>query len=52
MKVACKCKSDFQDSTIGKGNRWGTPVNKSKKDNKVNAYRCTVCRAEHHKFFA
>src|SRR6185437_12203747 len=35
MKVTCKCKHAFQDETLGKGIRHTTPVNKSKKDNKV-----------------
>lgn len=49
MKVACKCKHDFQDGILGKGIRWATPVNKTKKDNKVLEARCTVCRGSHNK---
>lgn len=49
MKVACKCKSDFQDKEVGKGLRWANPVNKTKKDGKVLEARCTVCGAQHNK---
>lgn len=47
MKVTCKCKHEFQDATLGKGVRYTTPVNKSKKDGKVTEHRCTVCGTTH-----
>lgn len=49
MKVACKCKSEFQDANLGKGIRWATPVNKTKKDGKPIEARCTVCRTSSNK---
>lgn len=49
MKVACKCKHEFQDKLLGPGIRWANPVNKSKKDNKVLEARCTVCRQSSNK---
>lgn len=49
MKVACKCKSEFQDKEVGKGLRWATPVNKTKKDGKPSEGRCTVCGVTHNK---
>lgn len=45
MKVTCNCKHAYQDETLGKGIRWATPVNKSKKDGKAIEARCTVCRS-------
>lgn len=48
MKVACKCKSAFQDETLGIGIRYANPINKSKKDGgKVSEARCTVCGVTH-----
>lgn len=37
MILKCKCKSEYQDQKLGKGNRIH---NETKK---LNEYRCTVC---------
>lgn len=50
MKVACTCKSEFQDARYGKNVRIANPVNKTKKDGKPTEAKCTVCGTTHHKF--
>jgi hypothetical protein len=48
MKVKCDCKPGHaQDELCGKGLRWGTPKNKTKKDGVVHSWKCTVCGKIH-----
>ena len=43
MTLKCTCKSQYQDSQQGAGNRLHNPM---VKDGKVTGYRCTVCGKE------
>lgn len=40
---SCTCKSEFQDSVYGKGNRVFNPKGKGED---LGGYRCTVCGKE------
>ena len=48
VKVACKCKHEFQDKEYGVGIRLATVSTKEwKKETNRSTARCTVCGAQH-----
>lgn len=50
LRVSCSCKSSFQDEKYGTKIRVATPMNNSRRENKLTAVSCTVCGAKHDKF--